>query len=273
MLEVLFALMILGVGLIAVASIFPVATVLQRQTIDDIYSQQAGESIKASVRARGFSEAQLEAGINPSDFDVQPMPEGVLSDPDTNDPLVTDQAAGPPLEPIPWLLPDRCFPGFLPQSGAPSLPDESDDYEERQYYWVPLVQRDEDEDWQFFVFVLRNVETEIFPDDGGTYANPDDPLAVPRVRQHDDIDSVSADGYQITFNPDNEFHPTRDLDLGTQFLDNHGVVHTVVLISGPIVTVAAPVQETPTSIWYGVRSESDRISARKILTFGSEVLR
>ncbi|MEX2671088.1 MAG: prepilin-type N-terminal cleavage/methylation domain-containing protein [Phycisphaeraceae bacterium] len=269
MLEVLFSLMILGVGLLAVASIFPVATVLQRETVDDIYAQQATESVTAMVLGRGFSREQLSdptTGVDPIP-DVQPMPQEVLEE------------ASPGLNDINWLLADRCYPGYQPSFDIAGDESFADNHLDRLYYWVPLVQWKEDDTWRIYVFILRNATksdyalTDIDLSDDTQFANPTDSIDVPRVRRQGDITST-VNGFEMTFNDVGpHFHPSRDLDLGTQFLDNHGVIHTVVLISGQTVTVAAPIEQQPDEIWYGMRSSDDRISARKVLSFGSEVLR
>lgn len=287
MLEVLFALMILGVGLIAVASILPVAGILQRETVDEVHSQQVAESIKSQVEARGFSRAQLEQAFGPlvseTNFDVRPMPERVLAGAD-DDPL--DNPSG--IDAINWTLQDRVFPAVLPDV----LNQPADEFfQHRHYYWVPLVQRREDGSWRVFVFLLRNELTDSYflegnnPDPQVDLANPHDDLyfgdelnfRTPIVRWYDGIDHRATGGTVIRFEPadDRRFIPSVDLNIGTQFLDNHGTIHTVVAISGNDVIVSAPIQQNkePDYIWYGVPSENGRVPTRKVLMFGSEVIR
>jgi len=48
----MFAIMILGVGLIAVASLFPVATAVQRKTVNEVLAQQVARNYKALIAER-----------------------------------------------------------------------------------------------------------------------------------------------------------------------------------------------------------------------------
>lgn len=57
LLEIMFAIMILGVGLVAVASMFPVAAQVQASTIDDMMAQEAAANAKAMLRTRGIDKA------------------------------------------------------------------------------------------------------------------------------------------------------------------------------------------------------------------------
>src|ERR1043166_1033600 len=59
MLEVMIAVMVLGLGLTAVAGLFPIAGTIQRRTYDDMVTSQMGDSVQSTVQGRGFSEVDL----------------------------------------------------------------------------------------------------------------------------------------------------------------------------------------------------------------------
>ncbi|MDX1565774.1 MAG: prepilin-type N-terminal cleavage/methylation domain-containing protein, partial [Phycisphaeraceae bacterium] len=64
LLEIMFSILILGVGMVAVASMFPVAARLQFNTLNDVRSQQAATNIVTMVQAKGFPTTTLETATN-----------------------------------------------------------------------------------------------------------------------------------------------------------------------------------------------------------------
>ena len=95
------------------ASLFPVASLLQRKTVDDIHRLIVTDEAKAMIRT---------AGIDHSVIDIAP--------------LLTDDNAVHALLPVPGGLPtpfdtisSRGYPSFEP------------DLAMRRMYWVPLIRR------------------------------------------------------------------------------------------------------------------------------------
>ncbi|QNN23931.1 type II secretion system protein [Planctomycetales bacterium ZRK34] len=146
LLEIMFAIMILGVGLIAVAAIFPVSGAMQKSAFDDVVGQQLVDNIQALVDARGLAnEADLSTANNGN---VNFMPSELLDD--TNDPSIT----------IEWPVSMRCIPSQLDFNGNLKYNEsnEDPDFLNRDYYWVPLVRKDLDSlEWEVYIFVLKKI--------------------------------------------------------------------------------------------------------------------
>jgi prepilin-type N-terminal cleavage/methylation domain-containing protein len=124
LLEVMFAVMILGVGLIAVASIIPVAGAMQKRTIEEIEAQQVGRSARAYLQARGIDRVIFIDGSG----EVKLLTGAQ-----------TEQHC--PLE-------DRSAPASLPllQNGQAN----------RDWYWRPLYRKDATTgDVHVYVIVMR----------------------------------------------------------------------------------------------------------------------
>jgi hypothetical protein len=55
----MFSIMILGIGLVAIGSIFPVASSLQKSTMDEIEAQMVARSARAYLQARGIPRTSM----------------------------------------------------------------------------------------------------------------------------------------------------------------------------------------------------------------------
>ena len=87
--EVMFSILILGVGLVAVASLFPIAGTIQRATVEDVTAMQVARNAESAVAARGIS-GPLGLDLMPDPFPtgtrftpllggvVQPLPLRIL---------------------------------------------------------------------------------------------------------------------------------------------------------------------------------------------------
>lgn len=137
--EVMFAVLILGIGLISVASLFPAAGVIQKNTMSDVTGEFVASNIEAKLKARGISEATLTTMVTGT---------SVVN--------LTDAQ----LTSIGLPIGERVFPEAYDsnRNGTPNEnATEDNTFAKRQFYWRPLFQRDAQGNWKIFVFVQRRV--------------------------------------------------------------------------------------------------------------------
>ena len=105
LLEVMIAVLILGIGLVGVAGLFPVAGAVQRRTYDDVVARQVSDSVQDLVERRGFNAVDLVDPLNPMallGYKVQPVPAKVLQGESSTTLTITR-----------WALADRCYPSAM----------------------------------------------------------------------------------------------------------------------------------------------------------------
>lgn len=156
LLEVLIAMAIFTFGMVAVAAMFPIAARIQRETFDDLISQQVAQNAVAQIQARPFyfGSGTPDFGTN-APYYTTPVP---LTDfrvyPPSADTILADW----------WKLEDRSWPSSDVYSGRKQDPlNDSVSYEAatKTYYWIPFVQRarivqgNDREGWVAHIFVLR----------------------------------------------------------------------------------------------------------------------
>lgn len=257
LMEIMIAMGIFAVGMIAVASVFPAAALLQKQTIDDLLAKQTARNAEAMLNARKYDEtALLNAATDTND--VQPIPLSLFAR---------------------WSQHDRSF-------GSKTT-----DVEDRDFYWVPLVQQREDGAWRVFIFPLRRGDTpsaKIQPIDKYPHledANPSDPKEVPHVVG---IDITGYNRNQFFFN--NDHWPVKTADDGTkegdkivdqirpgdEIIDNNGTIYTVTEADYESVTVAGfifPNPNAPTKLWYGRPAANGLLGPSKPIIILSNAVR
>lgn len=248
MVETMFSVLILGTGLIAVASLFPVAGTIQRNTFEEVLAQQVGESAAAMLRARGLSPADFLFSL--PDETVRALPRPILDQLDGN--AVTE-----------WAAIDR------------SSPSGTGDIRQKTFYWVPLIRTDllnAAPGSVVYIFVLRreagvehnHVLTDFLDPD---VANPDDPPIVPAVRS-------------VGITPDStnpsilRLAAPLKFEEGDWVLDDLGIVHRVtdvidsrtIRVSGLVTTGLGGAGR----IWYATRGS--RSPTQLILTVPLPIL-
>lgn len=279
LLEVMFSILILGVGLIAIASIFPVAGHMQRKTFDVMMSQQVADNAKSMLQSRGLRGADMLSGRTYSS--VNSLPDQILND------RVGDAASGS--RGLEWPLVDRSFPTTV---ANPLL---------RSYFWVPVGLRQSNGEWRIFLFILRRengVVYERFDRNAANWANYNDGKAtndpnlwhVPGVYKF-------ASSFARTDTTTDPNQPLSVLSirnhggavqLGTLLLTDDGRVVTVRRVFRDDITLASdlrgPTGANPTInfVWTGIapltRSGSPPLIDRAnpvidIVAVGSEVVR
>ena len=267
LLEVMISVLMLGTGLVAIASLFPVAGTIQRSTYDDVVLQQVSDSVSDAIDSRGFDPIDLVAGdpLALLDFQVHPMPQRIL---DGKDATPTFKK---------WGLADRCYPTAV--GGDPEATN-------RSYYWIPLMRRVNLIDWQIYVFIVTKDEGQTYGSHTGA-ANAKDPVEVPIVT------SVEAANLGIgspnTPNPlgllngnGNAYgqesstllvlNASSRFQIGDLVLDSLGVAHTVIDVKDNNVKLDGYVSPLVTKLWYSPHPSRGQSPTRRILTFGSGVI-
>ncbi len=159
LLEVMFSILILGTGLIAIASLFPVAGSIQRDTMDQVMAQSVTKSAEATLLTKGFPKALLENAAMPYAPIAANFQGGALSAGTVGN---LDPAQDATLLNTAYPLKDRCYPQFYDPAGDGSPPDgasEDPNCYARQFYWRPLFKQIAPGNWQVFVFVQRRIKS------------------------------------------------------------------------------------------------------------------
>lgn len=128
LLEVMFAIMILGIGLIAVASLFPVAGTMQRAAFEDAMTMQVSTSLEVELRSRAMSKSGWTA-----DGQVHEIAESDLN--------------------AVWPLKDRSFPQNITN------------VDKRSYFWRPFYRYNLNNGpssdpgaWELYVIISKRPE-------------------------------------------------------------------------------------------------------------------
>jgi prepilin-type N-terminal cleavage/methylation domain-containing protein len=304
--EVLIALAIFALGFISVAAIFPVAALMQKETVVDLVGQQFDRSVIGLLKGRPFKAADLNnhpyfVGAN-EDLEVHP----ILLHPSE----ITGFER--------WVLNARSYfhvPYLIDyysifDSDTSVYEARVNDPLQRPFYWVPLARRKNIPtaagDWVVYVFILSRSDpfrrtgkqngNDVIVEDFNRYdragldawsgwANydgydnthtPYDPVwHIPGVYGID-VTLSPNDVFRFNFDNDrnNDGRPD-EIQAGDQVLDSNGTIHSVVTadatgvnVSGPIL----PVPEAPNKVWYGRPATAGKKSPTRgilVLTGGS----
>lgn len=293
--EVLIALAIFALGFVSIASVFPVAVVLQKETTDDMVAQQFARNAQADLKGRKFKAVDLNNPTGPffipDSLAVQPILKlralgpGIIS----QSPNVFER----------WMVNDRSYfftaaaTTYTPQLTSEIATGVNPAYS-RSFYWVPLIRRTTPaptaaSDWRVFVFILRR-NAEDFDRAGlgagsgwanydgfDNYTNPGlDPMwRVPGVYGMP-VTLAPSDVTRFNFDNDrNDDGRPDEIQTGDQVLDSNGTVHSVVTADATGVNVSGPilsVPETPNTLWYGRPAAAGKKSpTREILVLSDAV--
>lgn len=242
--EVLVALGIFGLGMIAIASIFPVAILMQRETMFEVEGSQFSRNAEAAVGGAGFAA---------SDWSNQ-------------------ENNGDPDDGVTWL-PEEAYDAWPIEDRSYNVSDPSHD---RRVYWVPLVydvdpRPGEDEtSWRVFLFILRARENYVlnrnsFPnvdkaDHNEDHSNSPDPIDVPAVFKAQ-INTATTAGNTLTTTPPEDISLLR---VGDEIVDQHGVVRTVLSVNRNTAqaTVDGDFATTPPTYYWYAHPGFDRSGTR-----------
>jgi len=259
MMETMAAMGVFAVGFVAVSSIFPVAALIQKQTVRDILSQQMGRNVQAMMEGRKFKHADLTSD---PDITADLRVHGFLNP--TDPPGGMGLGVPGPGGDARWKLNDRSYffvrenMGYHPQHTV----DLANPYAagfSRSYYWVPLARRVQvptaPADWQIFVFILRRDDAayQRGADQFTGWANYDGFISpvwhVPGVHGI----AVTVAGTN-RFNFTNQWGTGLEINAGDPILDSNGVIHFVETADDFGVNVRGSIPKIPASpnkLWYG----------------------
>lgn len=242
--EVLLAMGVFAIAFISIAAVFPVGAMLQKRTTDMVLARQVVQNAVSTIRAMDLSHIDHEAGVTDLLLDKFVTP------------LNSYEVVKCPLD---------VFNDGALDLARRSYPDTTLDFNARDFYWVPLLQRltisdagagtPYESQWAVYVFVLKRdnhsspnygLKNQVF----GWASN--DSIKVPGVKSSA-VSSVT--GQTITF-----FQNT-PIYAGDKVLDSNGIIHQVVAAGSNWIGVAEPVlsdpsspwlSDEPSTIWYGV---------------------
>ena len=195
LMEVMIALGIFVIGMVAIASIFPVAAVIQRETVREVVAGQVAGNATSLLEQQGIPKLDIGKWYV--------VPPGLFFNffPGGNAAFDTDGQIYPFDMEMLRTPTGANTSNVFPRRWPPALrgyPASVTTIEDRTYFWVPLVRDGNrlpningDEAFQFevFVFVLRRHGDATYDkpanDSFGpiTWANPNDPTYVPGVRR------------------------------------------------------------------------------------------
>lgn len=180
LIEVLFTMAIMAIGMVSVASLFPVAAKLQDDAANEIIAEQASRNAEAIIKARGVRVSTIgddpAAHVPTATWNVN-TPGANYAD---NDPFSWNTAIGPITTPLtaPLLaLRDRSYPSSMYNSTLALTTAHCD------FFWVPVV-RDADprlgrSEPQCAVFVMHRASVSPAAAPGTATITPtsDDPVS------------------------------------------------------------------------------------------------
>lgn len=271
------AISVFALGAVAVASIFPTAIFLQKQTIADVDLRQFGYNVEALAKGRSIRFSDAAGGFK-DQYDANAAAAGAAATPAV--PSI------PQLEPLniepaedlldKWSIRDRTYPANYAPANARSV-------------FAPMLY-DADEDpaaasWVLYAFVLERQPGVVYPT-----PEPTDPLD-PEWATADGSDFPSVRREQLSAVPDkdgvfiNRFSlPLGKIDEyllapGVQFMDNNGVVYRIDRVAPDVLGLDRIIVEgfipanpaVATHLWLGhpgiAPDAATRNPVRRILVF------
>lgn len=269
LMEVLVATGIFALGMVAVASIFPVAILLQRRTVQEVNATAFVENATALIEVRGFSAAVLNADTADPDYPLNDPVAATRKVPDLEVWAMPEAVTGTDGSDYEWAAVDRSF-------GANSSAID------REVWWVPLffdndsmgttaggTNYEANRAWRVYVFVLLR-------DYDATYTKPGTieewaiADAAPQ-REGEDPDNpgvaiipgvakISVTVAGARFNFTNNIAGDRIVRIGDEVLAEDGVTYVVIGADATGVTVSSNISGTPTAIWAAHPGDSGQSS-------------
>ncbi|MEM6553491.1 MAG: hypothetical protein AAF750_15350 [Planctomycetota bacterium] len=288
-LEILVALGIFAFGFLAVAAIFPVGLLMQKQTTNSIIAGHVADNGLAVMQARFLEQVDMDAsGTGADGYYANTWNNGTTTG--TYPPSTTPFTVTPfenRVKALQWNVAARTGPPviaagtLIDRFGAgESLADRSHPstdltVSEREFFWVPLV-KDPDGtptagsgEWLFYICVMqrepgvdyhtaKNVGGAFYADntDSNTAAATD---TFPTLRY---VEPTNINGAIVTFPFD------LGLIVGDILLDSEGIQYTVLVADGNTLTLSSPVSSEPEWFWYappGTGSGSPLLRIKTVL--------
>lgn len=252
----MFAVLLLGIGLVGIAALLPAAAHVHRQAADETLSQNVASGAINALAARKVDVTITLAVPVVVGGNVTNAPEWL----DGN--AITD-----------WALADRCYPAHIDvnRNGIPneSTPDEDSDFRKRKFYWYPLFRQPTAGDWQVVVFVLRRYGANLAPvGTNVTLLTGNAPVEV------DDVTNAAGSGIVTAVD-------AVGIRAGDMVADQEGRIYLVTLVDnnkdGTLtdITLSPPSVTAISQLWFGrrVTASTSRMKPVKIFVLGNEVIK
>ncbi len=267
LMEVLVALGIFAVGLVAVAAVFPTAISVQSETVRDLAGQRAVANARTTIQslARSKESAPTNRFLTLTyKHDIVPtLREGTLVPFTENNPPATGRTGSPggvqPMldQPLPPIGAQLTLPAFAEMSASSPLnaaksfhnlfsqdirsyPQNVSQSDRRDYYWFPLIQaRDltaSNPIWMTYIMVMQRRGTEAVPEVRAARINPG--------ASGGSVIVLAQSGPIAGEIWDNDFDDDGLPDLiqpGDWVLDSRGTIHRVLLAERFQITVESAV--------------------------------
>lgn len=253
--EILIALGIFLIGMVAIASLFPAAAIIQRETTDDVISGMAAQSAKSIIEAKRLTYAT--PGVSRPSADLN-FYHAAGSTTNTVSPISTL-----------YSYTDRSYPTAQIDRSFIDNADPTDDAQaiaDCDLYWVPFIQDlngdPANPNWVVRLFILKGDSRATYAQANPADANPSDPTTFPKVRSV----NASANGKVFTA-------AGTDLEPGDVFMDSNGNSHEVVNVNGSAIEVVNQIPKVlpnePIVLWYapkfgGTSSPTQRIDTVQV---------
>ena len=299
--EVLVALGIFTVGLVAVAAIFPTAIAIQRDTVREVDGRRIGKNAKAMILAAARTKSVAYSGEPYAEMTYTHNIANPLLSTGSLHPFVTDtnaisvmtSAINPtpvfPMIDLPepyrrdvqgysvgqyFALGERRNPADNLTLDAPasfqglfnidtrSYPKNNPYWDRRDYYWYPLIKISNLSSPEWSVTLI------VMHRDGTNLP--------PEVRQSYTLDLTRTSGNVLYFNRNGLFNDGGDvsndedtdglpdyIQPGDTILADNGVLHHVVLAKADSITVDTDNVGNPSSIYFGVSIDRNTGSIRR----------
>ena len=237
--EVLVALGIFALGFVAVAAIFPTATMMQRNTARDVEARHAARSASAVISNTQFTTSELLNLYYPSDG--------------------TDDGASETRE-LTTFDEDGNLDNFWPLSTR-SHPSIYADPHQRGFYWLPLI-RDKDEStsqsWQIVVFVLHRRDDKTYST-RDYRTNADAPWS---ASINEKLPAVANMGLSGNTNDTFTLNSSITVRQNDWVVDSNGSLYRVQSVNsaGDEVTVDGRITGSPSEIWYAPPPDGETVS-------------
>lgn len=233
--EILIALGIFLIGMVAIVSLFPAAAILQRETTHEVIGEMAAQSAGAIIDANRLNSSDLTGYTT-------------FAGPDGTDVVLLRNAMGNATFNNAFPFTVRSYPTALVNGTDVSNCD---------LFWVPLIQDLNGDaanpNWVMRLFILRSDSRATYTG-GANTSDPsnNEPTNFPKLRSVT-VSSISTNNIlDDTYN----LAAGTDLEVGDLVMDNNGNYHDVLEINGNAITVPNTIYPTPSNVrtlWYAPR--------------------
>lgn len=254
--EILIAIGIFAIGMVALASLFPVAALLQRETAEEVFAESAAKSAKAIVEAKTLTYRWTGTAST-----------GDLAGYYAASGYAHDEAVS-----LYTALGNNTFYARYPASvrSYPQAQLKGTNVSDCDLFWIPFIQDISGDPalpkWVMRVFVVRGdsqTDYTVAPADRPRCANPNDSNDIPKVfHLRCSVNNTKPDTFVLS----NAGH---GIEPGDVLMDSNGNPHVASTVSGSQVRVMSRIPTTPgrpTKLWFAPRYSGTESPAQRVVT-------